>query len=197
MKLAFQKRAASDGAPVDMMQYGRMQGPAALCQGISDWISDSCDRTDNLPAPENILITNGAAQGMALVAQLYSRRGQFVFVDSPGYFLSYFTFVDCGLSVVNIPTDEDGMKTDVIEQLLQQGKVPSLLYTVPIGNNPSGVSMSEVRKKKLVQLARQYDFKIRTYLHIYLTNGPRRFQSFSTRTQLTIVLHSDFPFSGR
>lgn len=147
-----------------MMQYGRMQGPEALCQGISDWISNSCDRNDNLPAPENILITNGSAQGMALVTQLYSRPGQFVFVDSPGYFLAYFTFVDCRLSVVNIPTDEHGMKTDVVEQLLQQGKVPSLLYTVPIANNPSGVSMSEDRKKKLVQLAREYNFKIRMYL---------------------------------
>lgn len=195
---AFQKRAAKEGAAVDMMQYGRMRGPEILCQSISDWMTSSCDRTANMPRPENIIITNGSSHGLSLASQLFSRPGQLVFVDSPGYFLSYFTFADCGLTVVNIPTDEHGMKTDAVEQMLQQGKVPSLLYTVPIGNNPTGVAMSESRKKELVRLARQYNFKLRTCLSFPIDEKKKK-KNCSTPIKSAIdVFQSDTdnPFSS-
>lgn len=164
MKAAFQQATSKTNAPVDMMQYGAMKGPQALRECIAEWISRASGRSENLPVPDNILVTTGSGSGMSMVAQLFSRPGQLIFVDSPGYFLAYYTFIDCGLSVINIPTDAHGMDVDAVENLLQQGKIPSLLYTVPMSNNPTGVSMSEERKRKLVALAREYNFKISTLL---------------------------------
>lgn len=166
VQAAVQKVAAADGAAVTLMQYGRMQGPEPLCESISEWIATAADdqsRVEKLPKPSDILITTGSGPGMSIVAQLFSKPGDMIFVDSPGYFLSYFTFADCNLDVVNIPTDEHGIDVDKLQQLLEEGKVPSLVYTVPIGNNPTGVSMSEDRKRRLVELAQKYNFKIRKF----------------------------------
>lgn len=157
---AFKKAAAVEEGHVALMQYGRMQGPPKLCNLISDWFKGSSGQRQNAPAPDNVLITSGGGPGLSIVCQLYSKPGDIIFVDSPGYFLAYYAFIDSGLTVVNIRTDDDGMDVDLIEKMLAEGKRPSLLYTVPIANNPSGTSMSEDRKRRLVQLARQFNFKI-------------------------------------
>lgn len=153
--------AKAENAAVTLMQYGRMQGPHSLCESIASWTSRAANNRPNLPKSNNIIITTGAGPGMSLVCQLFSQHGDLIFVDSPGYFLSYYTFKDCRLSVVNIPTDKDGINVDHMQELLEQGKIPSLVYTVPLANNPTGASMSEERKRRLVQLAQKYNFKIR------------------------------------
>lgn len=145
------------------MQYGRMQGPPHLCEQIAKWTVRASGGRENLPTPDDILITTGSGPGMSIVAQLYSHPGDLVFVDSPGYFLSYFTFIDCDLKVVNIPTDEHGMDVTIIEEYLNRGEKPAFVYTVPLSNNPTGVSMSEDRKERLVQLAQKHKFKISKY----------------------------------
>lgn len=171
IQAALQKAASSDNAPVALMQYGRMQGPGQLCESIAQWTEKAANNRSNLPTPENILITTGSGPSMSIVAQLFSQPGDLIFVDSPGYFLSYFTFKDCRLNVVNIPTDEHGISVDHIENLLKQGKIPSMVYTVPIANNPTGVSMSEDRKRRLIQLAQQYKFKICKFSRVLNSNN--------------------------
>lgn len=57
-------------------------------------------------------------------------------------------------------TDGEGMDVAKVERLLEEGARPSMLYTVPIANNPTGVGMSDERKRRLVALAREYGFKI-------------------------------------
>lgn len=151
----------AENAAVTLMQYGRMQGPQSLCESIASWTSKVANNRPNLPKPNNIIITTGSGPGMSLVCQLFSQPGDLIFVDSPGYFLAYYTFKDCRLSVINIPTDKDGINVEYMQELLEQGKIPSLVYTVPLSNNPTGASMSEERKRRLVQLAQKYNFKIR------------------------------------
>ena len=147
-------------AHVEMLQYGRMQGNELFCTQISQWLKESSPPGRVIPSPENIMITTGSGPAMTVVSQLYSNPGDTIFVDSPGYFLAYYTFTDCKLNVVNIQTDKYGMDIDDVERRLKAGERPSLLYTVPFGNNPSGVSMSEDRKRRLVELSRDYGFKI-------------------------------------
>lgn len=159
---AVQKAASAENSAVNLMQYGRMQGPPQLCELIADWMFRASGERPNLPTADNILITTGSGPGMSIACQLYSKPGDLIFVDSPGYFLSYFSFNDCRLKVVNVPTDDHGIDVDEIENLLKEGKKPSLIYTVPLSNNPTGVSMSDDRKKRLVQLAQQHNIKICT-----------------------------------
>lgn len=159
VKEAFQAASATSNATVDLLQYGRMQGNAALCEEISAWMTGSGGRKRAM-GPENILVTAGAGPALSVICQIFTKPGDVIFIDSPAYFLSFYTFVDCRLQVVEIPTDEHGISVDDIEARLKAGERPSMVYTVPIANNPTGVSMSDGRRRRLVELSREYDFKI-------------------------------------
>lgn len=152
-----------ESAAVNMMQYGRMQGNEELCGQLSSWIRSLSPHPEKEPTPAEIMITAGAGPAMTVVCQLFTKRGDVIFVDSPAYFLSFYTFRDCGLKVVEVPTDSDGLSVEEVERRLKNGERPSILYTVPIANNPTGVSMSEERKRRLVELSREYNFKIGTW----------------------------------
>ena len=86
-----------------------------------------------------------------------------IFVETPAYFLSYYTFHDCGLKVVEIPNDENGLDVSEVEKRLHAGERPKLLYTVPIANNPCGTTLTKERRERLVELGREFNFKICKY----------------------------------
>lgn len=188
--------SATTGANVSMMQYGPMQGAQRLRTQLADWMSRSKGHPDTQPRPDNILVTTGAGPALSLITQLFTKPGDLVFVDSPGYFLSYYTFIDCGLTVVNVPTDSEGLRVDVVEKFIAEGKRPSLIYTVPIGNNPTGVSMSEDRKKRLVELSHQHKFKIiadEVYQFLYFKEGiPTSLFEFDDATNPSVFAINSF-----
>ena len=86
------------------------------------------------------------------VARL-TKPGDVVFVEEPTYFLAMQIFADHGLRVVGVPIDDDGMRMDALEALLAAHS-PRLLYCIPTGQNPTGVSMPLERRHRLVELAR-------------------------------------------
>lgn len=142
------------------MQYGMKQGNESLRHQIVQWLAAESNTPSANHTADEILITTGSGPALSVICHLFSNPGDTIFVDSPGYFLAYYTFDDCALQVVDIPTDHHGMDIDVVQQKLADGARPSLVYTVPIANNPTGVNMSEQRKQKLLHLSRQYGFKI-------------------------------------
>jgi DNA-binding transcriptional MocR family regulator len=59
----------------------------------------------------------------------------------------------------SIPTDGNGLDPSALEQALDE-ETPRFLYTIPVHQNPSGVTLSEERRGRLVELAEQHDFLI-------------------------------------
>jgi Transcriptional regulators containing a DNA-binding HTH domain and an aminotransferase domain (MocR family) and their eukaryotic orthologs len=75
-----------------------------------------------------------------------------------------------------VAVDDQGIQTSILESRLKTRKSPpKLLYTVPTAHNPSGVTMSEERRKHLVELAQKYGFTI-------IEDDPYRPISKPTRT---------------
>ena len=109
--------------------------------------------------PDNILITSGSQQAMALVSQLLLRPGDAILVESPTYAGALDLFRALGLRMVNVPVDEEGMQVDRVEQLLQSHH-PKLIYTIPNFHNPTGTCMSGQRRRQLVALADRYNTPI-------------------------------------
>jgi 2-aminoadipate transaminase len=64
----------------------------------------------------------------------------------------------------SIPLDDEGLRIDLLEEKLkslkEQGKTPKFIYVVPTFQNPAGLTMSEIRRKKLVDLAHEYDILV-------------------------------------
>jgi 2-aminoadipate transaminase len=111
-------------------------------------------------AIDNILILNGSQQGLDLVAKMLVNPGDIVVTESPTFLGAMIAFNPCEPRYVGIPMDDHGMRTDVLEQKLQQGLRPKLLYTVPDFQNPTGVTLNLERRNHLIALANQYDFNI-------------------------------------
>jgi len=109
--------------------------------------------------PENVLITSGSQQALALVCQILLKPGDVVLVEKPTYNLALVLFRALELKIVGIPVDKDGLQTELLEPLLQQHH-PKLLYTIPNFQNPSGVCLHGARRRELVQLAGRYNLAI-------------------------------------
>jgi DNA-binding transcriptional MocR family regulator len=56
--------------------------------------------------------------------------------------------------------DADGLDVDELRQLLESGLRPKIAHVIPNYQNPAGVTLSEERRRALVQLAAEYRFVI-------------------------------------
>lgn len=107
---------------------------------------------------KNILITSGAQQGLSYLAKGLITPGSVVVVENPSYPGALDTFHAYGARTVGVNMDDDGMRMDDLEKILQenQGNVP-FIYTIADFQNPTGRTLSVERRKQLVELAEKYD----------------------------------------
>ncbi|MGH3242207.1 MAG: PLP-dependent aminotransferase family protein, partial [Spirillospora sp.] len=103
-------------------------------------------------APENVLVTTGVSQGLALAAQMYLRRRSIVVVESPGWPGCFDVFRAAGARLVGVPLDDDGIRVDELARALAEHR-PDLLYVMPTVHNPTGTLMSEGRRKRVAEIA--------------------------------------------
>jgi 2-aminoadipate transaminase len=106
---------------------------------------------------ESLMTTTGASQALDLICTLFTKPGDRVFVEEPTYFLALRIFADHQLRVVSLPTDSDGLIIEALTSRLT-GQQPVFLYTVPVFQNPSGVTLSQTRRQQLIALSEEYGF---------------------------------------
>jgi GntR family transcriptional regulator / MocR family aminotransferase len=109
--------------------------------------------------PENILITSGSQQGLALVCQLLLKPGDVILVEKPTYNLALDLFRALDLEIVGLDVDADGLPVENLEPIVQQVH-PKLVYTIPNFQNPAGVCLSGPRRRGLIALAERYNMPI-------------------------------------
>ena len=109
--------------------------------------------------PDQVLITTGSQQALALVCQVLLKPGDAVVVERPTYNLALELFRSLRLNIVGVAVDEHGMRSEALEPVLQQHH-PRLIYTIPNFQNPSGVCLSAARRRQLVALADRYNVPI-------------------------------------
>jgi GntR family transcriptional regulator/MocR family aminotransferase len=109
--------------------------------------------------PDNVLITSGSQQALALVCQILLKPGDVVVVEKPTYNLALELFHALELKVVGVPVDAYGMRVEALEPLLQQHH-PRLIYTIPNFQNPTGVCLSGPRRRELLALADRYNIPV-------------------------------------
>jgi DNA-binding transcriptional MocR family regulator len=80
-------------------------------------------------------------------------------VEEPTYFLSLEIFRDHGLQVYSIDMDEDGVRIDQLREAAARYN-PKFFYTIPVHQNPTGMTMSLERRHQVVELSSEYDFAI-------------------------------------
>lgn len=138
------------------LQYGAEQGDGYFRLALSGFLSNGYGFQ---VAPETLFITTGISNGLDLLCTLFTETGDTIFVEEPSYFLALKIFADHRLRVIPIETDEDGLILESLEEKLTRYK-PKFLYTIPTHQNPSGRTLTETRRARLIELSRQFDFLI-------------------------------------
>jgi 2-aminoadipate transaminase len=142
------------------LQYGPTEGEATLRVEVAKWLS----REKPAINPENILITAGSQQGLDIVSKVFLDPKDIVIVELPSYIGGLQAFSAYRAKMIGVPQDDQGMKMDLLEKTLgklaSKTKKPKFIYVVPDFQNPSGVTMSLERRKRLLELAYQYEIPI-------------------------------------
>jgi 2-aminoadipate transaminase len=109
---------------------------------------------------DNVLISYGSGQILALLPQVFVDPGDTVLIEGPSFMGAVRHFTDTGARLMTIPTDADGLDVDALEEMLrdlrQQNIRPKFIYSIPTFHNPTGATMPLDRRQKLVALAGEY-----------------------------------------
>ncbi len=148
------RRLAEDDP--SLLQYGAEQGDGYFRLSLASFLSQGY----GLPVEaDSLFVTSGVSQALDLLTTLLASAGDTVFVEEPSYFLALRIFADHGLRVVSIPTDDEGIIPEALEAELKHRR-PRFLYTIPVFQNPTGVTLALARRERLAALSRAYDFTI-------------------------------------
>lgn len=143
-----------------VLQYGITEGYNELREAILDRMK----RYKVDVTLDNIIITTAAQQGLAALGLVILNPGDKIAV-SYTTFLGMLTVFSLMESVaVPLSMDENGLNIDELENRLEENKKKGtpikIVYVVPNFQNPTGVTLSEQRRRRLVELAREYNFFI-------------------------------------
>ena len=139
---------ANDG--VKALQYGITEGYAPL----KEQVRERLNRIGSTKADDELLITTGGQQGISLATQALVNEGDIVATENPSFIGGLNAYRSFGGKTVGVDMDDDGMNMDKLEELLKTTKI-KLLYTIPTFQNPTGITMSLAKRKRLLELAEQ------------------------------------------
>lgn len=135
------------------LQYASSQGDLRLRQQIAERM-----RKDGVECDErNILVLQGAQQGLDLVARFLIDAGDVLLTEAPTFLGALLAFNPCEPSYVGVPIDENGLIVEELEAALKANPGAKMLYLMPDFQNPTGVTLPLERRKRIVELANQYD----------------------------------------
>ena len=130
--------------------YGATEGEPRLLQLLVDYLATTPDPS----SLDRLVITTGGMQGLDLACKLFVDPGDLVVVESPTYTNGSATALSYGAQLLEVPVDDDGMQVDQLEDLVAHThQIPKAIYTIPTFQNPSGVTLSEERRRELLRLA--------------------------------------------
>ena len=152
-------RKASQAA-IDEFQSASMQ--YSLSMGIPQLRKAVAKRETALGSPttmENILITSGSQQGIEICGRAFINPGDYIITEYPTYVGALQAFNLYQARYAGIEMDSDGMMVDKVEAAIKKYH-PKMIYTVSTFQNPTGITMSEERKRALIDVAVKYGVPI-------------------------------------
>lgn len=110
---------------------------------------------------ENIIITSGSQQGLDLAGKVFIDKDDIIICESPTYLAAICAFQSFYPKFIDIPMDENGMiLEDLVRALEKNHKKIKFIYSNSSFQNPSGRSLSLERRRKLIEIAREYEVVI-------------------------------------
>jgi 2-aminoadipate transaminase len=156
---AVAQRIASESC-AKALQYGPTEGLDETKACIAEVMAAEGMHVDH----EDMIVTTGGQQVIDLVTKALIDPGDVVIAEGPTYPGAVPVFSSYQADVVQVDMDSDGMRVDLLEETLDRlerdGRRPKFIYTVPSFQNPAGVTMSQGRRRRLVEVAHERELLI-------------------------------------
>lgn len=139
--------------PISVLQYSVSEGYTPLRKHLMEYMKKEHNTgSDN----DDIIITTGAQQIMDLCSKALINEGDVVICEAPSFIGSLNTFRSYNAKLVGVKADSDGMNMEALESALAANPNAKLIYTIPNFQNPSGITMSLEKRRRMYELAKQY-----------------------------------------
>ena len=126
------------------------------CRRLRAQVADRLTRDGIACTADDVLIIQGGQQGLDLAAKLVINAGDVIVTENPTFLGALIAFAPTEPRYAPVRTDADGMDTDHLEQVLAAHPDAKMIYTVPDFANPTGVTLSLHRRRRLIELANAY-----------------------------------------
>ena len=143
--------------PIGLLQYSVTEGYTPLRQHLTKYMAEKYNIGSEV---DDIIITTGAQQIMDFTTKALVNEKEIIITEAPSFIGSLNSFRAYNAKLVGVPVESDGMNMELLEKALQENDNVRFIYTIPNFQNPSGVTMSLEKRKKMYELARKYDVLI-------------------------------------
>lgn len=139
------------------LQYTTTEGFAPL----RSWIARRMNsRLGTAFEQDNVLITHGSQQGLDLSGKVFLDEKDVVLCESPTYLAAISAFKAYGCRFIEIPTDDNGMDMEALEQTLKTTANIKLIYVIPTFQNPTGKTWNLEKRQQLAALATEFNVAV-------------------------------------
>lgn len=162
------KHDASEGKSVfDLsiaLNYGQSMGPPQLMR----YLTEHTEIVHALQYSDwDICLTQGSTSALDIAFRMFCQRGDAVLFEDYSFSSAIESALPMGLQPVGIKMDKNGMCAKDLEYVLGNWETvksrfggverPKVLYTVPTGQNPTGATQDEQRRRDILAVCEQYD----------------------------------------
>ncbi len=138
------------------LQYGITEGYAPL----REWVKNRLVNQGVLTEEDDVIIGSGGQQGIDLATKSLINPGDGVICEEPSFIGGLNCFRSYNAQLYGVPVLDDGIDTEKLEELLKSHSNIKVLYTISTFQNPSGITISLEKRKKILELAEKYDILI-------------------------------------
>ena len=142
------------------LQYSPTEGEPFLKEQLRDFMK----RQGVDANAEDMLVVSSSQQGLDLISKVFIDPRDPIIVEKPTYVGAIQAFRAFDADFQGIELDQDGADTEQLERvvirLIDSDRKPKFVYLIPEFQNPSGITLSFERRKKVLEIANKYDLFI-------------------------------------
>ncbi|MEI2415234.1 PLP-dependent aminotransferase family protein [Orrella sp. JC864] len=131
--------------------YGHPYGYAPLREQVAGALAELGMQVE----PDQVLMTQGATQGLDLVVRTLLKPGDAVLVESPCYTNLLQMLRLAGMRIVAVPRGAQGVDLAALAQAAQDSR-PRALFVNTVLHNPTGTTLGMAQAFRLLQLAEHH-----------------------------------------
>lgn len=136
--------------------YDEPQGSYALRNQLSHRVQQSGSQV----SADSFVITSGCQHSLLLALMATTEPGDIVAIESPGFYGAFQLLEALGLQALELPSSSDqGLSADALELALEHWSIKALMLS-PAFATPTGATMPESAKKRIISLASKNDFAV-------------------------------------